>query len=147
MCARFQKKNVIHLSNYTWCNLISRRVGHGMYTIRRKASCTLTYYLCSTGHLVLHACVWEIKDAGVHSHMGSPSGQCHMAYIGTLEPLIFPRTMAQNIITRNFTDCRNSYINDLTSSRITIYYQLFQQLFLDALLTGQCIMNKVINNL
>ena len=27
--------------------------------------------------------------------LGSPSGQCHMAYIGTPAPLIFPRTMAQ----------------------------------------------------
>ena len=27
--------------------------------------------------------------------LGSPSGQCHMAYNGTPVPLIFPRTMAQ----------------------------------------------------
>ena len=27
--------------------------------------------------------------------LGSPSGQCHMAFIGTLAPLILPRTMAQ----------------------------------------------------
>ena len=42
--------------------------------------------------------VWEIKGPVCHYSLmalGSPSGQCHMAYIGTPAPLIFPRTMAQ----------------------------------------------------
>ena len=36
-----------------------------------------------------------------HMALGFPSGQSHIAYIGTLVPLVLPRSMAQHIMWQN----------------------------------------------
>ena len=43
-----------------------------------------------------------------HMALGSPSGQCHMAYIGTPVPLIFQLTMAQITLAQIFLESKMS---------------------------------------
>ena len=54
----FMKETVIHLPSYAYCNLIRRRVQQGMYTIRGKASCTLTQVVQDTWY-----CLHQLQNA------------------------------------------------------------------------------------